>query len=169
MVGLVELIKSVSLASAPLLGSLLGSPLAGIGVSLLGNAFNVDPKNIDALVATINNDPEGHIKIRSIETKHLEVLAQIAAQNYQNEVDDRKNARARELELAKNGFRDWVPTILAVGFLINYAAIQFYCVTHPVSISDVISARFQDVLIMIISYYFGSRHKTSRDLQRNSG
>jgi hypothetical protein len=56
-------------------------------------------------------------------------------------------------------YLEFVPAFLAIGFLINYAAVQFYCVIHENAANDIISARFQDVLIMIISYYFGSSHK----------
>lgn len=151
---LLEDLGNVVTKSAPLLGTVLGSPLAGVGISLLGSLFGVDPKRTDKLVEAINNDPEAVIKLKTLENQHYETLMQIASQNYVTEVDDRKNAREREVAL-----RDYVPTFLALGFLVNYAAIQFYCVTHSNSVNDVISARFQDVLIMIMSYYFGSSHK----------
>lgn len=140
--------------SAPLLGSLLGSPLAGIGIGWLSNLFGADPNDVTDLVNKIKNDPEAELKLRGLQFQHEQELLKIAATNYQTEVDDRKNAREREVSL-----HDYVPTILAIGFLLNYAAIQFYCVTHQTPGNDIISARFQDVLIMIISYYFGSSHK----------
>jgi len=140
--------------SAPLLGTVLGSPLAGIGVSLLAQLFGVNPKDTDKLMEAIKNDPEAAIKIKTLEFQHQEALLQLESQNYAAEVNDRTNARAREIAL-----RDYVPTFLAVGFLLNYALIQFYCVTHNNTVNDIISARFQDVLIMIMSYYFGSSHK----------
>lgn len=51
---------------------------------------------------------------------------------------------------------DWVPSILAIGLLIIYSIVQIYCIFHNGSDDDIISARIQDILIMIISYYFGS-------------
>lgn len=147
-------LATVVAKSAPLLGTVLGSPLAGIGISLLSSIFGVSAKDTSGLLSAITTDPESAIKLKELELTHAETLAQIAAGVYQTEVDDRTNARAREIQL-----HDYVPTILAIGFLINYAAIQFYCVTHATSANDIISARFQDVLIMIMSYYFGSSHK----------
>lgn len=140
--------------SAPLLGSVLGSPLAGVGISLLGNLFDADPKNIDEIMQKISQDPESLAKFKKLEYDHLEILLKLSNEAYKIQMDDRANARDREKSL-----RDHVPTVLAIGFLLNYAAIQFYCVTHPSSAIDIISARFQDVLIMIISYYFGSSHR----------
>lgn len=149
-----ESIANVVAKSAPLLGTVLGSPLAGVGISLLAQLFGVNPKDTDKLMEAIKNDPDAAIKIKTLAFQHEEALLQLEAQNYSVEVNDRKDARAREVAL-----RDNVPTLLALGFLLNYAAIQFYCVTHANPASDIISARFQDVLIMIISYYFGSSHK----------
>lgn len=140
--------------SAPLLGSMLGSPLAGIGVSWIASLFDADPANLQQIMDKISTDPEANLKLKTLEYAHIDELQKIAVTNYQTEVDDRKSARERQISL-----HDYVPTILAVGFLINYALVQFYCVTHPGTANDTISARFQDVLIMIISYYFGSSHK----------
>ena len=140
--------------SAPLLGSVLGSPLAGIGISLLSNLFNVDPHQTDKLWQALSNDPDVDSKLKQLEYEHQEALQQIAHADYQTEVEDRQNARLREMTI-----KDWVPTILALGFLMFYGAMQFYCVMNNNPQDDIISARFQDILIMIISYYFGSSHK----------
>jgi hypothetical protein len=140
--------------SAPLLGTLLGSPLAGIGISWIASLFGADPNNTQDIIDKITKDPESAIKLKALENQHEEELRKISVSNYQVEVDDRKNAREREIALHDN-----VPTVLAIGFLVCYAAIQFYCVIHTNSENDIISARFQDVLIMIISYYFGSSNK----------
>ncbi len=147
-------LQSLVTKSAPLLGSLLGGPLAGLGVSWLAHAFGVDGNHPQDIINKILADPQAALTLKSLEYNHQEELQRIQATNYQTEVDDRKSARVREISL-----HDYVPTILAIGFLINYACIQFYCVTHSSSATDIISARFQDVLIMIISYYFGSSHK----------
>lgn len=70
---------------------------------------------------------------------------------------------SNEFWYKKIKYSDFVQTLLALGFLVNYAAIQIYCVTHDSKNMDIISARFQDVLIIIISYYFGSSHIKNND------
>lgn len=140
--------------SAPLLGGLLGSPLAGIGIGWIADIFGADKTKVQDILEKVTSDPESVAKLKQIELQYQVELEKLSASNYSVEVDDRKNARAREISL-----HDWVPTILAIGFLVNYALMQFYVVMHPASAADIISARFQDVLIMIISYYFGSSHK----------
>jgi hypothetical protein len=146
--------------AAPLLGSVLGTPVAGLGIGLIANLFGADPKDTKNVLDKILGDPEADAKLKKLEYEHKEALETIAAANYKTEVDDRKSARELQSNLAQNkSLQTWVPTILAVGFLANYAAMQFYVVSHQTSANDIISARFQDVLIMIISYYFGSSHK----------
>lgn len=144
--------------SAPLLGSLIGSPIAGIGISWLAGMFGADPKDVKDVMDKINSDPEAEFKLRQLEMTHKEELLKIQSTDYQTEVDDRKSARDREKSL-----RDKVPAILAIGFMVIYASIQTYCAIYGQHANDIISARLQDVLIMIISYYFGSSHKDKPD------
>lgn len=150
---LTNLIDFVS-KSAPLLGTLLGSPVAGIGISLLASHLGVDPKTPDAILASLQNDPQADLKLKNLEDEHSVEMAKVAVSQFQIEASDKSSAR--EMAISTH---DKVPTILAIGFLLAYAAIQAYCVSHTNSTNDIISARFQDILIMIISFYFGSSHE----------
>ncbi len=151
--GVLEELSNLVRKSAPILGGLLVSPFGTIASSLVSGLFGAGHNDLEDLVNKIKNDPEASLKLKELELTHEKDLQALASQDYQTEVDDRKSARARQIAI-----HDYVPTILAIGFLINYAAIQFYCVMHQSSANDIISARFQDVLIMIVSYYFGSSH-----------
>ena len=160
-------IASIVAKSAPLLGTVLGSPLAGMGIGLLASHFGVKDNNLQNILDVLTQTPDTEVKLKQIEFDYKQILVQAVSENYKTEVDDRKDARAREIAL-----HDHVPTILAIGFMVFYALIQFYCVTHNNSINDIISARFQDILIMIISYYFGSSHSDKpaqlmHDLDKN--
>lgn len=87
-----SLVKKVA-SVAPLLGSVLGSPLAGIAISLLANVFGVDPKDTTALSNAIATDPEASLKIKKLEYDHQEALQNIASQDFSNEVKDKQDAR----------------------------------------------------------------------------
>lgn len=152
---------SVVKKSAPILGDAIASssPIAGVALTLISKAFGANKNDPEDLLNKINADPEYQLKLTKIEYDHEESLLNIQESDYKTEVDDRKDARQRQVDL-----HDWVPTILAIGFLINYAAIQFYCVMYTNDSTDIISARFQDVLIMIMSYYFGSMHKRNSNV-----
>lgn len=146
-------LKSVVTVGAPVLASALGSPIAGMVLSLIASKFGVDPAKTSDIIEAIKNDPESTIKLKQIENAHIESLQSLENQAYASEVQDRESARATQVNL-----QSWVPTVLAIGFLVNYALVQAYIVTHH-DVNDIISARFQDVLIMIMSYYFGSSHR----------
>lgn len=97
MGGLIDVIESEILPvvgkAAPLLGSVLGTPLAGVAISLIAKAFGVNPNDINAVASALNSDPETAIKLKTVEYEHAETLAKIASTDYSTEVDDRKNAR----------------------------------------------------------------------------
>ena len=139
-----DLIKIVG-KSAPVLARALGSPLAGTALALLSSAFGVSPDN---LAATIAADPEAELKLKTLEYQHAEELARIDAGDFQVATADSQNARA-------NFGHDHVAMFLAILFSMIYAGIQFAALYNPSTQDDVISARVQDILLMIISFYFG--------------
>lgn len=76
-----DLIPIVS-KSAPVLGTLLGSPFAGMGISLLLDYFKVDDKNdLKGLADAIVNNPA---KLKEIEYKHKEAM-QLMLMNFLQE------------------------------------------------------------------------------------
>lgn len=147
-----EIIRDAS----PLIGEAISNsnPISALIMSVISKVFGAnkyDPKDV---FDKIRSDPEYKLKLKKIEFDHEDELIRANSSDYKIEVEDRTDARQKQVNI-----HDWVPTFLAVGFLINYAAIQFYCVFNNSNVNDIISARFQDVLIMIMSYYFGSMHK----------
>ncbi len=82
---------------SPLLGTVLGSPFAGLAISLICKAFNVDVSKPDQLAATIANDPQASDKLKALEIEHSDILAKMASTDYQTEVADRESARGNAL------------------------------------------------------------------------
>lgn len=154
MAGWIDAIVSDVKKVAPLLGAVLGSPASGIGVSLLADAFGVPSADSDAILRAVRTNPEANQKLAELEATHSLALAQLASADYGVEVDDRKNARLREMTL-----HDHVPFILALLFVVIYALVQFTAVFYPTPGEDLISARVQDIMVMIIGYFFGSTAK----------
>lgn len=148
-----ELVSYVS-KIAPLLGSVLGSPLAGVAVSMIGNAFGVKTTDPDNLLKLLLADPDAMLKLKELELKHQETLLQIEAQNFQSAISDKDSARKMRVAL-----NDHVPDVLAFLFLIIYAAVQYHCILHAGNGDDMISARCQDIMMLIMSFYFGSAFK----------
>ena len=118
MDGLIDVIESDILPivskAAPLLGSVLGTPLAGVAISLIAKAFGVDPHDTDALSKVLDDSPETAIKLKTVEYDHAETLAKIAAQNYPTEVDDRKDARLYTVQY--KDFLRHMAYVVTIGF-----------------------------------------------------
>lgn len=141
--------------SAPLLGSVISSinPLAGIGISLISQVFGASKINPHDILNKIQLDPEAELKLKKIEYDHQEALQKIASNVIETDAGDRKDARNMNIQL-----HNYVPTIIAVGYCLTYVIIQFYCIIHPQTANDVISARLHDGLMMILAYFFGRNH-----------
>lgn len=149
-------LKSIVSKVAPVLGTALGGQAGGLVGALISSAFGGN-KNPDDLAQVIANDPEAAIKLKSIEYQHMQELERINALNYQTEVDDRKSARQMQVDS-----KSYMPAVLAISFVVIYACIQYFVISNPGGQDDVISARVQDILVMIISFYFGSSHNQRR-------
>ena len=53
--------------------------------------------------------------------------------------------------------------VLALLVVLIYAVIQFMAIYNPGNQDDIISARIQDILVMIISSYFVSKNKEVKE------
>src|SRR5690242_1316640 len=83
---------------APLLGSMLGTPLAGIALSLIAQTFGINPNDVAGISAAITGTPDAALKLKALEAQHAEALAKIASSDYATEVGDRKDARVASLQ-----------------------------------------------------------------------
>ncbi len=137
---------------APGVASAILGPIGGIVVSLLENLFGVKS---DALGSVISTDPQSAEKLKQFEIQHSEVLENINAQGYSAEVADRANARDAE----KSGKNDFFLHFLALIYSLSFFAyLGLDLVSKSLFDKDV----FHDlltVLMIILSYYFGSAYK----------
>ncbi len=141
---------------APVLASALGSPAGAIVLALIAKALNV--KDVE-IIDKLKKDPAAADALEKLEMEHHEALIKLANEHYATEVTDRQNARSREVAV-----RDHMTAIIAIAFIVIYTIIQLYVLRFPTNADDIISARVQDIIIMIISYYFGSVHR-AKDLK----
>jgi hypothetical protein len=101
--------------SAPLLATALGSPMAGIALSMLGEAFGISPTRPQDILDHLKNDPDSLAKLKEIELQHEQQLSQIALQAYQSQLTDVQNARAAKLASEQfTGKKDWLVTFLVI-------------------------------------------------------
>lgn len=147
---------------SPLLANAIGSPLSGIVTSLVSSLFNVTPENLNAVIAS---NPDSEATLKKFEMQHQEELAKIASTDFSIEVDDRKNARDREIkETQLLGRRDWVMDTIAIVVVLGFFSMSMVVALTKMDLSD------HDVLFMLIgqlsagflgilSFFFGSIRK----------
>lgn len=112
-----ENLKSVVSKVAPLLGSALGSPLAGVALSFISNSFGDKNGEFspEQLLAKITSDPDAAVKLKEIEMKHETELRQIAFNTYQAQLNDIQNARAAKNATEQfTGKKDWLIPFLVL-------------------------------------------------------
>lgn len=126
------------------------------GVSLLNNLSDViENKNPD------NNSPEALAEARKIKELDLKELDSI--------INDRSNARNREIEMAKTGKQDWlmyVTGIVALGaFSLMVYAVIFIDEIQENTMFHQLMGIIEGVVLTIFAYYFGTS-KSSNDKTR---
>lgn len=81
---------------------------------------------------------------------------------FRAEIEDRANARSRELELAKAGTKDMTTKILAYGIVGGAVLLEggLLFVGYPVNVPGEVVGRilgtFDAAAMLVLSYYFGS-------------
>lgn len=163
MGGLIDVIGFSVAKYAPLLSSLLGTPLAGIGISLLAKVFGVDGKDIKALNEAMINDPNADLKIKELELKHKEILMQLLSNDYVVEVDDRKDARKNAV-LYKDFLRH-MAYLVTGGFFVALLLLFMPLNYNPTArellsmLVGMLASKWQT----IIDFFYGS----SREIKKN--
>lgn len=152
--------------SAPALGAALGGPAGAAVGGLIAAAFGVD-RNAAAVAEAVANDPEAAVKLREIELRHAEVLAELMTQRYLGEMADTQHARTTHRD-------SQMPAILTVALflmVVGLIAALMYQPT-PESNSEVIylvTGQIIGAFATAIAYWLGSSRGSAekqRELER---
>lgn len=135
---------------APMVATALGSPLAGVAVSLLEGIFHVSAPD---LVSTITADGDASTKLKALEYQHGEALCTL-------DNSDTASARERELQMQKiTGKSDWVMHALAVIVIVSFFILCVLNYFYPIRDDHVLIMLIGQIssgFMIIIGYYFGS-------------
>ena len=116
-------VKSLLGALAPTIGTALGGPLGGLAGNVLSNALGTnDPAKAEELL--LAGKPETMLALKEGERLFLLEMEKLGLQREQLVVDDRKNAREREIKTGDNTTRN-LAYITVIGFFAVLGA-QFY-------------------------------------------
>lgn len=152
---------------APALGAMLPLPGGAAIGTAIAQIFGGDVKDPEGLAWKISQDPEAAIKLAEIENNLNISMRDADVEDYKTEVDDRKNARQRNIELAKLGIKDYIQEIIALMLVAGcLLMLHTYQTTPTVEAKDLVLAVIA-ILSQIISYYFGSspgeRQRANKD------
>ncbi len=161
--GLVDAIKD----AAPLVAGIIGSasPITGLLLDGLGHLFGVSTASPAAIATAVAADPDAKIKLKEFELKHSEILEQYSLQTYQTEVDDRKNARDRDVAETKLlGGRDWVMDSIAIIVVVGFFGMALVVALTKLDQSDhdvlyTLIGQMAAGFICVLSFFFGSMRK----------
>lgn len=152
------LTKLVS-SAAPLLGTVLSGSYYPIAIGLIAKLLGAK-EEIPDILGKLSNTEDVATKLKRLEDQHCEILAKLANESFAQEMSDRESARQRQKDL-----HDFVPTVLALGFLVIFAGVVFFVLLHPSQSSQSILDKLTSGFMLILAYFFGGIHKKQDDHQ----
>jgi hypothetical protein len=139
---------------APTIAKAFGGPLAGMAVSAVSKALNIDPEEVQSIISNGKLDAD---QVAAIQIAELELKKQAQSMNLdfaKLAVDDRKSARDMQAIT-----RSFIPPALAVGVTCGFFGILFGLmygqIQHAPQI-DIMLGSLGTAWTGIISFYFGS-------------
>lgn len=150
---------------APTLATALGGPLAGVAMSALSQAVlgNPDGKEQDVVAAlAANKSPELLAALRKADQEFAVKMKELDIDIDKLNIENTKDARARQVEMAKTGKRDYTQDILAYGAIIGFFAVLYalFVYTLPEGLPRdaflVLLGTLTKIVSDLYNYYFGS-------------
>jgi len=141
---------------APGIATALGGPLAGLAVTAISKALNIDEKDVQSTIESgkLSADQLASLKQAEIE---LQAKAQELGLNFEKlATDDRKSAR--EMQISTKSF---VPALLSFLVVTAWVLIQYFLLTHVIAqemreLVARILGTLDAALLLVLNFYFGS-------------
>ena len=107
--------NAVIKAGAPLLGGALFGPAGSVIASIISGKFGVSPESTpDQVLTAIKSDPDAALKLREIETTHVERLQALENERLRIETADVQSARNVHQH-------HWMPSVLTLSLMVMFA------------------------------------------------
>ncbi len=148
-----DIVRDIISKYSPVLAAGLEAtnPLAAFTLTLIARLFDANPNDNEDIASKINLDPEAQSKIKNLES--------ISVQQHKVDVDDRKSAREREVNLATATKKcDIILGIIAITVVVGFFTICIATYFYKPS-DDHIIIMLSGGFMMCLSYYFGSSNK----------
>ena len=100
--------NAVIKAGAPLLGGALFGPAGSVIASIISGKFGMSPESTpDQVLTAIKGDPDAALKLRQIETTHVERLQELENERLRIETADVQSARSIHQH-------HWMPSVITM-------------------------------------------------------
>jgi len=168
------LVKSV----APTVASIFGTPAAGVGVKfLLDGLLPPDqvPVGQDAQETKLSElmqsaTPELLLKIKERDQAFLVSMHDLNLKGFAQEVDDRKSARQRMVDMAKAGKAEKITPLLATLVCVSFGYAEYWVFANAVQLKTItvdmailvgrILGTVDAAFMLVLSFYFGGVFKS---------
>jgi len=150
-------------AIAPTIATALGGPLAGTAIKAISTAiFGHPDATTDELNKVLENiSPDLALKLKQAEQDFIIENRKLDLQSESLPFDDKKNAREREVDIAKTGHADKTPEYLAYIITAGFFGFLFCLSFLPIqtSMHDVVMilvGTLSTAWVGVVGYYFGT-------------
>lgn len=147
--------NAVISVGAPLLGGALFGPAGAAVGSIIAGKFGVSPESTpDQVMAAINGDPDAALKLREIETTHVERLQELENERLRIETADVQSARNVHQH-------HWMPSAITMVMSAMFGAIigALFIWAIPGDNKDIVvymAGQVSGILTSCVTYWVGS-------------
>ena len=140
---------------APLLGGALFGPAGSVIASIISGKFGVSPESTpEQVMAAIKGDPDAALKLRQIETDHVERLQELENDRLRIETADVQNARSAHQH-------HWMPSAITMVMCAMFGAIvgALFIWAIPGENKDIVvymAGQVSGILTSCVTYWVGS-------------
>ena len=140
---------------APLLGGALFGPAGAAVASIIAGKFGVSPDATpEQVMAAINGDPDAALKLRQIETTHVEHLQELENERLRIETADVQSARSVHQH-------HWMPSAITMVMCAMFGAIvgALFIWAIPGENKDIVvymAGQVSGILTSCVTYWVGS-------------
>ena len=147
--------NAVIKAGAPLLGGALFGPAGSVIASIISGKFGVSPESTqDQVMTAISGDPDAALKLRQIETTHVERLQELENERLRIETADVQSARTAHQH-------HWMPSAITLLMCAMFGMIigALFIWAVPGDNKDIvvyITGQVSGILTSCVTYWVGS-------------
>lgn len=158
--------NAVIKAGTPLLGSALFGPAGSVIASMIAGQFGIgDDATPGKVLAAINGDPDAALKLREIETTHVERLQELENERLRIETADVQSARNVHQH-------HWMPSVITMVMCAMFGCIvgALFIWAIPGENKDIVvymAGQVSGLLASCVVYWVGStRASANKDMLR---